>query len=56
LQDIFEYKNPVPLQWSKPTQGLDVNEWSLQFKDFVAKCLTKDLKLRWSLKQINDVN
>ena len=36
--------------------SLDAEKWSAEFVDFVNKCLVKDVKERWSVKQLMDVS
>jgi len=45
----------VPLQWAKPQQSLEGNDWSLEFKDFIGQCLRKELKTRPSLNKLLEV-
>ena len=36
--------------------SLSSSTWSPEFVDFVAKCLVKDVKERWSVKQLMEVS
>ena len=36
--------------------SLSSSKWSKEFVDFVNKCLVKDVKERWSVKQLMDVS
>ena len=36
--------------------SLDAEKWSAAFVDFVNKCLVKDVKERWSVKQLMNVS
>ena len=36
--------------------SLSSEKWSAEFVDFVSKCLVKDVKERWSVKQLMEVS
>ena len=36
--------------------SLSSEKWSAEFVDFVGKCLVKDVKERWSVKQLMEVS
>ena len=36
--------------------SLSSSKWSVAFVDFVKKCLVKDVKERWSVKQLMEVS
>ena len=40
---------------SESSPSLSFSKWSGAFVDFVSKCLVKDVKKRWSVKQLMEV-
>ena len=65
LIELAEGKNPYAEYTSaqvmnrvinKEPPSLSSSKWSAAFVDFVAKCLVKDVKERWSVKQLMEVS
>ena len=65
LIELAEGKNPYAEYTSaqvmnrvinKEPPSLSSSKWSAAFVDFVAKCLMKDVKERWSVKQLMEVS